>query len=115
MAAAELLYAQLTQQLRVRPPTFIFQKTVFCVRTALMLFLQALLLPPSSTRKDTNMKNMHKMPDGSMMKNSAMKKNMGGYASKIMSYGGKMAKGGEVTSCTPRGNGQARNKPCKIC
>lgn len=61
------------------------------------------------------MKNMHKMPNGSMMKDSAMKKNMGGYASKGMSCGGKMAKGGEVTSCTPRGNGQARNKPCKIC
>jgi hypothetical protein len=80
-----------------------------------MPFLQVLLLPPSSTRKDTNMKNMHKMPDGSMMKNSAMKKNMGGYASKSMSSGGKMAKGGSVSSCTPRGNGQARNKPCKIC
>jgi hypothetical protein len=60
------------------------------------------------------MKKMHKMSDGSMMKNSDMK-NMGGYASKSMSSGGKMAKGGEVTSCTPRGNGQARNKPCKIC
>jgi hypothetical protein len=115
MATAELLYVQLTQQRGARLRTFTFQRTACCVRTALMLFLQALLLPPSSTRKDTNMKNMHKMPDGSMMKNSAMKKNMGGYASKSMSYGGKMAKGGEVTSCTPRGNGQARNKPCKIC
>jgi hypothetical protein len=61
------------------------------------------------------MKNMHKMPDGSMMKDSAMKKNMGGYASKSMAYGQKMAKGGSVSSCTPRGSGQAKSKACKIC
>lgn len=58
------------------------------------------------------MKKMHKMPNGSMMKDSAMKKNMGGYSSKSMSCGGEMAKGGSVT---PRGCGQAKNKPCKIC
>jgi len=82
------------------------------VRTALTLFLQALLQLLFSTRKDIEMKNMHKMPNGKMMKDSAMKKNMGGYASKSMSYGGKMASGGSVT---PRGCGQAKNKACKIC
>jgi hypothetical protein len=69
-------------------------------------------------RKDTKMKNMHKMPNGKMMKDSDME--YGGESEKMekMEYkmgGGymkKMAKGGSVT---PRGCGQARNKPCKIC
>lgn len=63
------------------------------------------------------MKKMHKMPDGKMMKDSDMDygdesekmekmeyKKSGGYAK-------KMASGGSVT---PRGFGQAKNKPCKI-
>jgi hypothetical protein len=119
MAAAELLYAQLTQQLAARLRTFIFQKMAFCVRTALMRLLLTLLQPPSSTRKDTNMKNMYKMPSGSMMKDSDM--SYGGESKKMekmehkmggSGYSKKMASGGSVT---PRGNGQARNKPCKIC
>ena len=65
------------------------------------------------------MKNMHKMPNGKMMSGSAM--SCGGESAKMekmehkMSGGGyakKMATGGSVT---PRGCGQARNKPCKIC
>jgi len=83
-----------------------------------MLFLQALLQPPSSTRKDTNMKNMYKMPSGSMMKDSDM--SYGGESKKMekmehkmggSGYSKKMASGGSVT---PRGNGQAKSKACKL-
>jgi hypothetical protein len=97
MATAELRYALLIRLRQARLLIFIFQKTVFYVRTALTLFLQALLQPPSSMRKDTKMKKMHKMPDGSMMKDSDMEY---GGESKKMEYkmgGGymkKMAKGG---------------------
>jgi hypothetical protein len=64
------------------------------------------------------MKNMHKMPNGKMMKDSDM--SYGGESKKMekmehMMCGGsakKMASGGSVT---PRGNGQAKSKACKIC
>lgn len=61
------------------------------------------------------MKKMHKMPNGKMMKDSAM--SCGGESEKMEykmggGYAKKMASGGSVT---PRGCGQAKNKPCKIC
>lgn len=71
------------------------------------------------------MKNMHKMPNGKMMKNSAMAhsesketKMMENAESRQMhkmeEKMGKekyMAGGGSVT---PRGNGQAKSKACKL-